>query len=241
HFSCISRSFTDSFHSLSPLKPWVTKLSSAGLVYFHFGHRVLMELTRIKPEDPLLEVLFDKVYEGFVEEVDAIDNGISQTDEVVRYSVTTTLSNRVSHLNPHWNSREQDTREGFHKAMAMVGMEFKDRVDYFVNAWIPAREIVEQAIKTRHQVDVSGEIILLDQGGCPWKEHLFSLEQVLGLDQDIKFVLYRDQNERWRVQCVPQGPRTFNNRYKLSWVNVSVSCWLWLQNRKSLGLHNKWI
>lgn len=62
------------------------------------------------------------------------------------------------------------------------------------------------------QVDPSGEIVLLAQGGCPWKEHLFALEKELKVDVPIKFVLYTDQSGHWRVQCVPAGLNTFQNR-----------------------------
>lgn len=53
---------------------------------------------------------FFQMYENFVEEVDAVDNGISQYDGEARYTVGTTLSARVSHLNPWWNSDCQDTQ-----------------------------------------------------------------------------------------------------------------------------------
>lgn len=209
------RSFVDSFNSLCPEKPWVTKLSSAGLIYLHFGRRVLAHLTQLNKDDRQLEVLYEKMYENFVEEVDAVDNGISQFDGEARYAVTTTLSARVGHLNPHWNSENQDTEETFHKAMALVGAEFQDRLDYYMNVWLPARELVQKAIQNRYQVDPSGEIVLLTQGGCPWKEHLFALEKELKVDVPIKFVLYTDQNGHWRVQCVPAGSNTFQNRLSL--------------------------
>ncbi|KAI4871900.1 hypothetical protein NFI96_019044 [Prochilodus magdalenae] len=105
--------------------------------------------------------------------------------------------------------------ESFHKAMALVGAEFLDRLDYYQNAWLPARAVVETAIESRHQVDAGGEIIVLDQGGCPWKEHLFALEKELKVEVPIKFVLYPDQNGQWRVQCVPAGLNTFENRLSL--------------------------
>lgn len=209
------RSFTETFHSVCPEKPWVTKLSSAGLVYLHFGRQVLAHLTQLEPSDRQLEVLYDKLYENFVEEVDAVDNGICQTDGEARYTVTTTLSSRVGHLNPRWNSKSQDTEEGFHKALAMVGAEFLDRLDYYRHAWLPARATVEEAVRNRTQVDPSGEVLLFSQGGCPWKEHLFSLEKELEVPTPIKFVLYADQNGQWRVQCVPAGLNTFQNRLSL--------------------------
>ncbi|XP_058229347.1 UPF0160 protein MYG1, mitochondrial isoform X2 [Hemibagrus wyckioides] len=168
------RSFEETFNSLCPEKPWVTRLSSAGLVYLHFGRRILSHLTHLAQGTTQLEILYDKMYENFVEEVDAVDNGISQYDGEARYTVSTTLSTRVSHLNPWWNSDCQDT-----------------------------------------EVDASGEIVLLAQGGCPWKEHLFLLEKELVLDITIKFVLYPDQNGQWRVQCVPAGLNTFHNRLSL--------------------------
>ncbi|KAM9534677.1 MYG1 exonuclease [Salvelinus alpinus] len=209
------RTFSETFHSLCPEKPWVTKLSSAGLVYLHFGRRVLSQLTSLKEGDRQLEVLYDKLYENLVEEVDAVDNGISQYDGEARYAVSTTLSARVGHLNPRWNSKSQDTEEGFHKALGMVGAEFLDRVDFYQNSWLPARVVVEGAVQMRKQVDPSGEVVVFSQGGCPWKEHLFSLEKELSVDTTIKFVLYPDQNGQWRVQCVPAGLHTFNNRLSL--------------------------
>uniref|UniRef100_A0A4W5JWV5 Uncharacterized protein n=1 Tax=Hucho hucho TaxID=62062 RepID=A0A4W5JWV5_9TELE len=135
-----------------------------------------------------------------------------QYDGEARYAVSTTLSARVGHLNPRWNSKSQDTKEGFHKALGMVGAEFLDRVDFYQNSWLPARVVVEGAVQMRKQVDPSGEVVVFSQGGCPWKEHLFSLEKELSVDTSIKFVLYPDQNGQWRVQCVPAGLHTFNNR-----------------------------
>ncbi|TNN82205.1 UPF0160 protein MYG1, mitochondrial [Liparis tanakae] len=145
------RTFAETFHSLCPEKPWGTKLSSAGLVYLHFGRQLLVQLTQLKEGDRKLEGLFDKLYENFVEEVDAVDNGISQCDGEARYSVSTTLSARVGHLNPRWNSKSQDTEEGFRKAMKLVGEEFLDRLEYYQSAWLPARAVVEEAVKGRHQ------------------------------------------------------------------------------------------
>uniref|UniRef100_A0A3P9MHX6 Chromosome 12 open reading frame 10 n=1 Tax=Oryzias latipes TaxID=8090 RepID=A0A3P9MHX6_ORYLA len=209
------RGFTKSFNSLCPEKPWVTKLSSAGLIYLHFGRRLLAQLMQLKEDDRLVEVLYNKLYENFVEEVDAIDNGISQYDGKARYKISSTLSSRVGYLNPRWNSKSQDTEEGFRKAMKLVGEEFMDRVDFYKSSWLPAREVVEEAVKERHQVDPSGEVVLFSQGGCPWKEHLFDLENELQVETQIKFVLYPDQNGHWRVQCVPADLHSFQNRLSL--------------------------
>ncbi|XP_051931619.1 UPF0160 protein MYG1, mitochondrial [Hippocampus zosterae] len=209
------RTFAETFHSLRPDKPWVTKLSSAGLVYLHFGRRLLAQLTHLKDDDKRLEILYDKLYENFVEEVDAIDNGISQCDGEARYAISTTLSARVGHLNPRWNSKSQDTEEGFKKALALVGNEFLDRLDFYKSSWLPARQVVEEAVKERYKVDPCGQVMEFSQGGCPWKEHLFALEEELQVEMPIKYVLYSDQNGHWRVQCVPAGLNTFQSRLPL--------------------------
>ena len=70
--------------TLNPNKPWVTKLSSAGLVYLHFGQRVISQILKTKEEDDVTRKIYDKIYENFVQEIDAIDNGISQCDEEPR-------------------------------------------------------------------------------------------------------------------------------------------------------------
>ncbi|XP_040437059.1 MYG1 exonuclease isoform X2 [Falco naumanni] len=98
-----------SMRSLRPDKPWTTKLSSAGLVYCHFGSQILAELLGQPEDSTVVTVLYDKLYENFVQEIDAIDNGIAQAEGEPRYALTTTLSARVGHLNPRWNDPDQDT------------------------------------------------------------------------------------------------------------------------------------
>ncbi|XP_069509426.1 MYG1 exonuclease isoform X2 [Ambystoma mexicanum] len=152
------RSFAENMNSLRPEKPWVTKLSSAGLVYLHFGTKILAHILGIKEDDPMIPVLYDKMYENFVEEIDAIDNGISQCDEEPRYAISTTVSARVGHLNPRWNDKEQDTEAGFRKAMELVGTEFQDRLQFYRDSWLPARALVEEAIRERFQALAPGEV-----------------------------------------------------------------------------------
>ncbi|CAK8694986.1 unnamed protein product [Clavelina lepadiformis] len=210
------RSFNESFHSLHPDKKWTTKLSSAGLVYCHFGEEVLRAiLGQNCPDEKTLCTVYDKVYENFVEEIDAIDNGISQYDGKAKYNITTTLSSRVSYLNPSWNDENNDEYECFQEAMRMVGKEFVERVTGLVHHWLPARSIVLEALEKRFEVHESGKVIKLERF-CPWKEHLFRLEETGFCGQgEIKYVLYADKTSQWRIQCVPTGRNTFENRLSL--------------------------
>lgn len=52
------------------------------------------------------------MYSNFLEEIDAIDNGIEVAEGTLRYRITSTLSHRVGWLNPAWNEEgvEEDVR-----------------------------------------------------------------------------------------------------------------------------------
>jgi len=76
--------FDGTMNSLCGAK-WTTKLSSAGLVYLHFGRRVIAEITSTPSESHLVELLYDKVYENFIEEVDGIDNGVDPCSGTQRF------------------------------------------------------------------------------------------------------------------------------------------------------------
>ena len=80
-----SRSFSGTMKSLADMK-WDIKLSSAGLVYLHFGKDVLSQLMKTSKDDSRVELIYAKVYENFVQEIDAIDNGVNQFDGEPRYS-----------------------------------------------------------------------------------------------------------------------------------------------------------
>ncbi|KAL8764156.1 MAG: hypothetical protein Q9194_007143, partial [Teloschistes cf. exilis] len=54
-----------------------TKLSSAGLVYLHFGKAIIAQRTGLDPESESVDTLWRKLYNEFIEAIDANDNGIS--------------------------------------------------------------------------------------------------------------------------------------------------------------------
>lgn len=104
-----------------------TKLSSAGLVFLHFGRAIIAqrlaaaqrasngshdELTPADQDTPEVHLLHRKLYADFVEALDAHDNGIAVYDPAAvaaaglekRYSEAGfTLGALVGRLNPNWN------------------------------------------------------------------------------------------------------------------------------------------
>lgn len=57
-----------------------TKLSSAGLVYMHYGKAIISHSTGLPLDSPDMNILYEKLYDDFVEAFDANDNGISVFD-----------------------------------------------------------------------------------------------------------------------------------------------------------------
>lgn len=126
---------------------FATRLSSAGLVYKHFGKDVIARILNTTPDAPEVHLLWLAVYKHFMEAVDAIDNGVNQWegDAPPRYINSTHLSARVGALNPTWHQDQSDEARlaAFGKAVELTGREFMDCVEYYAQSWLPARAFVE--------------------------------------------------------------------------------------------------
>ncbi|KAI0501024.1 hypothetical protein KFK09_019242 [Dendrobium nobile] len=199
---------------------FITKLSSAGLIYKHYGKEVIAKELQLDQEHQDVLRLYLAVYKNFVESIDAIDNGINQyeTDLPPRYVNNTHLSSRVGRLNLDWVEPDQSAakeNEAFQRAMILAGGEFLESIRYHAKSWLPARSIVLECIESRINIYPSGEILVLNKF-CPWKLHLFELEEELKIDPPIKYVLYQDDRSKsWRVQAVAVSPDKFESRRPL--------------------------
>ncbi|RDY07049.1 UPF0160 protein MYG1, mitochondrial, partial [Mucuna pruriens] len=209
---------------------FTTKLSSAGLVYKHFGLEIIANVLKLDQDHPHVHHLYPTIYRNFVEAIDAVDNGLNQYDlnHSPKYEINTTLSSRIKRLNLNWMDSDQSSdreNEAFHRAMALAGAEFLENVNYYAKSWLPARSIVVESLAARESVDSSGEIIKLNQS-CPWKLHIHELEEEMKISP-IKYVLYQDdRSENWRLQAVAISPARFESRKPLPYL------WRGLENDK---------
>lgn len=104
---------------------------------------------------------------------------------------------------------------GFQAAIALTGAEFTSALSYLSKSWLPARALVLADLQARTQIDPSGQIMKLNSY-CPWKEHLYQLEEELGIAGQVKYVLYEDEREKkWRIQAVGVAPGSFESRKAL--------------------------
>ena len=118
-------------------------------------------------------------------------------------------------MRPHWNDPDQDFDKGFYKGMELAYPEFEERILFYSKVWWPAREIVAKALENRFNVHPSGKIIKFDNGGCPWKEHLYELENEQGISEEdeILYAIFEDSNGSWRCLAVGVQDEGFKSRY----------------------------
>ncbi|VUC20247.1 unnamed protein product [Clonostachys rosea] len=213
-----------------------TKLSSAGLVFLHFGRSIIAQKLGVPADQESshteVGLLHKKLYESFVEALDAHDNGISVYDPAAisaaaiekRYSEGGfTLGAMVGRFNPNWNDpvpsdpaeAQAAEDERFLTASRRIGEEFERDLDYYSRAWLPARAVVQKAFDSRAEYDPEGRILVFQGTSCPWKDHLYTLE---GDKPSVLYVLYPESaaaDSKWRIQCVPESKDSFVSRKPL--------------------------
>jgi urease accessory protein len=200
------RNFNETFSEKDDVK-----LSSAGLIYKHFGREVVYKCCATYYdmrfiEKECLEEIFTMMYSRFIKPIDGVDNGIPMYDtkEKPRYNDTTTLSSRVNRLNPSWNETLNDREifQRFQKAMHMTWTEFDEALKYYFVSYLPSQQIVDQAFEQAKQHDQHGRIVLL-RCYAPWKQRLRTLEEKY--NRKVLYVVYPSKENEWVSYCVPES------------------------------------
>lgn len=221
------------FDTTFPTRP--TKLSSAGLVYMHFGKAIIAQDLGVSEDAENVGLIWEKFYEEFIEAVDANDNGISAYDPK---GITAaglekrfrdggfSLGAMVSRLNPNWNEptpadpvdAQKWEDEKFLVASEKMGEEFSRGLQYYTKCWLAARDIVHAAYAKRLEYDPKGRVLVFEGLSVPWKDHLYTLEQNEGGDAKVLYVLYPEKptpDAKWRIQAVPVSKDSFESRKPL--------------------------
>lgn len=223
------------FATTFPDRP--TKLSSAGLVYVHFGREIVArQLAGGGASDAAVDLIYKKLYASLIEALDAHDNGFDAYDaaQLKAAGITEkrfsdggfTLGAMVGRLNPDWNdpvpedpAAAQESEDAkFLVASARIGEEFDRDLAYYTRSWLPARELVEEAFEARKEFDAEGRIVVFKGQMVPWKDHLYTLEEGAGEQGRVQYVLYPEKptpEAKWRIQCVPVSKDSFQSRKPL--------------------------
>ncbi|XP_024873798.1 UPF0160 protein MYG1, mitochondrial-like [Temnothorax curvispinosus] len=179
---------------------WTNRLSSAGLIYCHFGHdilkRILSDVTKDILEDTIVDEIFKIIYDTFIQEIDAIDNN----GQI--YRSITDLSARVSRL----NYQDENIETQFEKAIALAQNEFLEIFHVTKNIWLPSIIDMRCAIENRFEVDSSGEIVMVPQlSRCQnmWR-FVFYLAEEMNVSPSIKYAISKTGNS-YRIRCMPDS------------------------------------
>ena len=220
------RTFTATFPSRS------TKLSSAGLVYLHFGKPIIALHTGLDEGSEAVDILWKKLYESFIEALDAHDNGISVYDPADTkdlqkrfYDGGIGLGSLVGDLNDNFGDEDgltpeqaQEAEDGrFLKASSFMGETFIRKLTYYHRKWLPARTLVHETYDKRKEYDSKGRLMVFPRG-CPWKDHLYTLEGEKPEEEKVLYVLYPEsehEGAKWRIQAVSVSIDSFESRKPL--------------------------
>ncbi|CAD6450756.1 a6013d8d-adde-4589-860e-35df9af53099 [Sclerotinia trifoliorum] len=221
------------FDTTFPDRP--TKLSSAGLVYMHYGKAIIAQRLGVSEDAEEVDIIWKKIYQSFIEALDAHDNGISVYDPKAISAAglekkfsdgSFSLGAMVGRLNPNWNDpapsdpveAQKAEDKKFLVASTRIGEEFSRDLDYYAKSWLPARAIVQQAYAKRLQYDPKGRILVFEGQSVPWKDHLYTIEDEESSENQILYVLYPENtapDAKWRIQCVPASKDSFQSRKPL--------------------------
>lgn len=185
------------------------------MIYCFYGERVIQSILQrernVQLSESNLKLAFSQIYRNFINELDAIDNGVPMFEGgEPRYKISTHLSARIGKLNPSWQDTKTDSDERFHMAMSVAGKEFVENVLEVACSWIAARDHVRLALEQAKSVHESRQILLLNTF-CPWKAHLDILEKEYDVEGVAKLIIFNEGNS-WRVAGVPVTPSSFLGR-----------------------------
>lgn len=214
-----------------------TKLSSAGLVYMHFGKQIIAQHTGLPEGSDDVNTLFQKIYDDFIEAFDANDNGISAYDSnaLEAHGITKrfndkgfSLASVVGRLNhsfdpsteENFSQEEKQAAEDarFQEASRFTGSQFLSELADTNGSWLPARAMVRAAFQKRTEYESEGRILVLEKG-MPWMDHLCDVEEEQGCPGLVHYTLFPENeatDSKWRIRAVSKSREGFELRKPLA-------------------------
>ena len=208
-------------------------------MYLHFGKPIVALHTDLDEGSEEVDILWRKLYQDFIEALDAHDNGISAYDPTSIQGVQKRfndggigLGSIVGDLNWHYDEEDglapeeaqkaEDDR--FLAASSLMGTTFLRKLAYYHRAWLPARAFVRNTYQARKEHDAKGRVMVFSKG-CPWKDHLYTIEAENSEEEKVLYVLYPESEHggsKWRVQAVSKSKDSFENRKSLpkTWMGL---------------------
>lgn len=212
-----------------------TKLSSAGLVYLHFGLPIISQVTGLATDSDSAKLLYEKIYSNFIEAFDANDNGISAYDPAALKAANiekrfddknfslASIVNRYNYSTKPGPDAPKETIQAvedanFARASAFTGEQFVQYLTGLAQEWLPARASVLKAYTSRAAIHPSKQILVIPEASVPWTSHLYTFEEENPAEPLVLYALFpesADPDSKWRIRAVSVGDGAFENRRDL--------------------------
>jgi uncharacterized UPF0160 family protein len=176
------------------------RLSACGTIYYHFGDEILRNILQkngreIGPHTPFLK---EMMYQEFILEIDASDNGLTQfpDDATPEYMVHTGISQRIALTN---TTDGNDGDAAFARVSAMIGREFERKLLRIFDCDVPALVLLEAALNDR--AHFGGRVIAFDSA-CPAGKHIKRAERAHECDGAVLFFVMPNGAGEWAVHAI---------------------------------------
>lgn len=174
-----------------------------GLIWRDFGHQFLQAHGVDSKDDR--SILFERIDQGFIEAVDAFDNGVEVIPADRPHAIAVqTASSLISDFNIHGHDEESE-QVAFQLATQMAEVMLTNTLLNYRKV-LDEKAIVVEAFASREEKE-----LLILPTGCNWKRNLAEIDT----DEEVKFVVYPDTNEGYRIQVVTVSPTSFEARKDL--------------------------
>jgi hypothetical protein len=197
---------------------YATKLSSAGMVWRHFGIKIVEELFPELPTHFRYE-FFQQVYKEYIHPVDQQDTGEKQGE-------ASSIMMRVRRANPWKENIEDienimditDLERDLAFPLGMVSADFKDYLDDAFRRFYQevssatetkVKEAYHESIENGENKNESSKIMLLPP------QYLNSLFRFLSEEQMPFYLLFKDIKGTFMIRAVPVSKGSFQSRKPL--------------------------
>jgi uncharacterized UPF0160 family protein len=179
-----------------------TKLSAAGLVYRHYGKKILSRFVN----DPVdVDRIYGRIYRLLIEYIDCMDNGIEPYEGGRRkVMISGTLHDRVRRLYPGDKASPEAISDAFKRAMHIALIEFCSLVSRECDSFFKTYPEVLAAVKSRFDFHPSGEVMYVPKGVFVG-DHIYDIERTENIVGSILYYV---------------SPASTGNNYNLTSVKI---------------------
>lgn len=185
------------------------KYSAIGLVWKHFGKIYISQCLKNDVIPNILNVIWERIDKKLIRYIDNIDNG--EIDHKIGGIYT--LSNQINSFNKNWYE-DIDNTEQFMKVSIFAEWHLRREVNREYGQIIA----VDQVLRYYHDRQYD-ELLVMDQF-LPWTRVIFNSE---GEMPEIKFVVFKNNDDIWSAQAVPLKHGSLQKRVNLprNWGGLS--------------------